>query len=100
MAQPTHTEQETNNKSFSTVFPSTSVRKPRAIWPPSQLRLSQIKGITRHRFSRPNRPACSINHMGKYIIAPNGMQSYSNQYVPTLRDVGYEEKWKTFSSFL
>lgn len=96
IGHPTNTEQEENKqtKSFSTVYPSTSVRKPRAIWLPSQLRLNQMKGITRHGLLRTNRLAGSINHMRKYIIAPNGMQNESNQYVPTLRGVGYEEKWK------
>ena len=30
--------------------------------------------------------------MIKCIIAPTGIQNYSNQYVPALRDVSYEEK--------
>lgn len=73
------------------------VWEPKEIWLSSQLNINEIKGITKHRIGLTNRHAFSINHMRIYIIAPTGIQNYSNQYVPTLRDVNYEEKSKKLS---
>ena len=70
------------------------MQKPEESWLLSQLNITEIKGIKRHRLLLTNRLACSINHMRKCIIAPTGIQNYSNQYVPALRDVNYEEKLK------
>lgn len=70
------------------------MQEPGESWLLSQLNITEIKGITRHRLLLTNRLACSINHMRKCIIAPPGIQNYSKQYVPALRDVNYEEKLK------
>lgn len=64
---------------------------------PSPAKINEIKGITRQRLLRTNGPACRINHRRKCIIAPAGMQNYSNQYVPTLRDVDYGGRLKRLS---
>ena len=58
------------------------------------MNITEITGITRRRLLLTDRLAYSINHMIKCIIAPTGIQNYSNQYVPALRDVNYEEKLK------
>lgn len=73
------------------------VWKPRQIWLLSQLNINEMKGITKRRLPLTDRCAHSIDHKRKYVIAPTGIQNYSNRYVPTLKDVNYEEKLKKLS---